>query len=153
MPPVACASDDALHVAKLAVNSPLPRAVYVVDENGRLLGTITDAHLAREVFQRLDPNLAFDADRPRSVAPVLQPAEEASLLRADSLAELGVRSLRDQDTLSQAMRVMYRSSMDELPVVNADGKLVGVVRALDILREWLEDILLVRLGDETESFY
>ncbi len=36
-PPVVHAGDDALHVAKLAVNAPLPRAVYVVDDQQRLL--------------------------------------------------------------------------------------------------------------------
>jgi Mg/Co/Ni transporter MgtE len=41
----------------------------------------------------------------------------------------------------------------EAPVVNDAGQLLGVIRALDILREWIEDTLLTQMGDETESFY
>jgi hypothetical protein len=30
---------------------------------------------------------------------------------------------------------------------------LGVIRTLDVLREWVEDTLLTQMGDETESFY
>jgi CBS domain-containing protein len=51
------------------------------------------------------------------------------------------------------MHALYRDGSDELPVVDDSGRLVGVIRALDILREWAEDALLMEFGDETESFY
>jgi CBS domain-containing protein len=63
------------------------------------------------------------------------------------------RALAEQTTVSAAMNELYRAQLDELPVVNDCGQLVGVIRALDILREWTEDTLLTKLGDETESFF
>lgn len=51
------------------------------------------------------------------------------------------------------MRELYRGNVDDLPIVDDNGQLIGVIRALDILREWVEDALLTELGDETESFY
>ncbi len=152
MPPVVRAGDDAIHVAKLAVSAPLPRAVYVVDEEGRYLGTIPDGRLAREVFVHLDPGL-FMETHPHAKTGLLRVAEDASTLTARSLIERGPRPIRDQETITGAMRVLYQTEHDELPVINRDKQLVGVIRALDILREWLEDTLLVQLGDETESFY
>jgi CBS domain-containing protein len=153
MPPVARAGDDVLHVAKLAVNAPLPRAVYVVDEDERLLGVISDARLGREVFAHLDSKLAFDPLNAHSMATLRRLGEDAATLTAGSLMEAGLKPLGEGETLAGAMRALYEAGRDELPVVNGEGRLVGVVRALDILREWIEDTLQVRLGDETESFY
>jgi len=152
MPPIARASDDVLHIAKLAVNAPLPRAVYIVGENDQYLGVIVDTDLAREVFGHLDPNLSFDPEWP-SLKTILRVSEDASELTALSLMSDGGPVLNEHDTLASAMRQLYRVNREELPVVNGVGKLVGVIRALDILREWVDDTLLMKFGDETESFY
>ncbi len=152
MPPVARANDDALHVAKLAVGASIPRAVYVVDESDRYLGTITDAHLAHEVFEHLDPSLYVEQHAHATTA-LFRLGEDASRLTARSLMKGGAQLIHDDATVADAMRVLYRTRLDELPVINRDDQLIGVVRALDILREWVEDTLLIELGDETESFY
>ena len=152
MPPVARAGDDALHVAKLAVGAPLPRAVYVADEDDRYLGTILDRSLALKIFEHLNPNLYF-YDHPHAMTGLFQLSEGASKLTARSLMRTGRRPMLEQETVADAMQVLHRSESDEQPVVNERGQLVGVIRALDILREWVEDTLLRQLGDETESFY
>ncbi len=152
MPPVARAGDDALHVAKLAVGASIPRAVYVLDEDDRYLGTITDAHLAHDVFEHLDPSLYLE-QHARATTALLRLSEDASRMTARSLMKSGPLTIHDDATLADAVSTIYRSGLDEIPVINREGQLVGVVRALDILREWVEDTLLVQLGDETESFY
>lgn len=152
MPPVARAGDDALHIAKLAVSASIPRAVYVVDEDDRYLGAITDANLTHAVFEHLDPGLYVE-QHARATTALFRLTEDASRLTARSLMKVGSPSLHDDATMTDALRALYRTGLDELPVINRDGQLVGVVRALDILREWVEDTLLVKLGDETESFY
>ncbi len=152
MPPVARMSDDVLHVAKLAVGASIPRAVYVVDEDERYLGTITDAHLAYEVFAHIEPSLYVEQHAHAKTA-LFRLSEDASRLSARSMMKGGSLSIRDDATVADAMHSLYRAGLDELPVVNGDLQLVGVVRSLDILREWVEDTLLVKLGDETESFY
>jgi CBS-domain-containing membrane protein len=152
MPPVVRAGDDALHVAKLAVGAPLPRAVYVVDEDDRYLGTILDGSLARQIFEHLNPSLYLDK-HPHAMTGLFQFTNDASKLTAESLMSAARRTMLDQETVAGAMHALHQSGSDELPVVNAEGQLVGVIRALDILREWVEDTLLVQLGDDTESFY
>jgi len=151
-PPIVHAHDDILHVAKLAVGAARSRAVYVVDEHGRYVGTITDRNLAREVFSRLDPGLYVN-EHAHAKLKISRLSEDATRLTAQSLITVRQRPLRALDTLAESMSVLYGADNDELPVVSETNHLVGVIRVHDILREWVEDTLLVRLGDETESFY
>jgi CBS domain-containing protein len=152
MPPVVRAGDDALHVAKLAVNASLPRAVYVVDERNRLLGTISDGDLARRIFEHVDPSCYLKNHRYPGTH-LLQLTESATTIKAASLMTDRPLTILDRETINAAMRELYRNEAGELPVVDDDGQLVGVIRALDIVREWTEDALLTQFGDETESFY
>jgi CBS domain-containing protein len=152
MPPVVRAGDDALHVTKLAVNAPLPRAVYVLDQRSRLLGTINDGDLARTIFEHIDPSCYLDVHRFPGTH-VLQLSESATTISAASLMNDQPLAISDQETVNTAMRRLYTTAVDELPIVDDNGQLVGVIRALDILREWAEDALLMQFGDETESFY
>jgi CBS domain-containing protein len=152
MPPVVRAGDDALHVAKLAVNAPLPRAVYVLDERDRLLGTINDGDLARRIFEHIDPGVYLDA-HPFPGTHLLRLRESATTINAGSLMNDRPRTISAQETVNTAMRELYQADVDELPVVDGSGRLVGVIRALDILRDWVEDALLMEFGDETGSFY
>jgi CBS domain-containing protein len=150
MPPVAHAGDDVLHVAKLAVASGIPHAVYIVNDEGRYLGVITDNKLAREVFEHLDPGL-YLAEHTRAKGRLLELTKEVAKLPAGSLVETK-RPLRGRQTLAEAITALYQTESEELPVVNEEGELLGVIRSLDILREWVEDLLLAH-GDETGSFY
>ena len=151
-PPVVREDDDALHVAKLAISASLPRAVYVVDESERLLGTIRDSDLARIIFEHIEPSFYLESHRYPGTH-VLQLTASATTMKASSLMTGEHVTISDGDTINRAMRELYRTQTDELPVVSEDGRLVGVIRALDILREWAEDALLTEFGDETESFY
>lgn len=153
LPPVVRTDDDALHVAKLAIAAAMPRAVYVVDEHNHYLGTITDKHLTREIFVRLQPALYLQAHARGVTTTLLRLEETAAALSAGSLMQAAPPPISDTETIIGAMRLLYKHDADELPVVNAASELVGVIRALDILREWTEDTLLVQLGDETDSFY
>lgn len=152
MPPVVRAGDDILHVAKLAVAAPLPHAVYVVDENNRYVGMIPEGRLEREIFEHLNPSLYLDR-HPHGTTGLFHLKENASNLKARALMDSKLRPLQDQETIAGAMRELHHTAKDELPVISADKQFVGIIRALDILREWVEDTLLVQLGDETESFY
>ena len=151
MPPVARAGDDILHVAKLAVALPSPRTVYVVDDEGCYLGAITESRLAQEVFAHLDPGLYADLHA-HAAAKLLQLGEDLAKSPASSLIEIKYLPLQARQTMADALRALYRADIDELPVINEDEQLLGVIRSLDILREWVEDLLLAQ-GDETGSFY
>jgi len=37
------------------------------------------------------------------------------------------------------MRILLSSHLDQVPVLDEKRQIVGVIRALDIVREWVED--------------
>jgi Mg/Co/Ni transporter MgtE len=152
MPPVVRAGDDLLHVAKLAVTTAMGDAIYVVDDDGRYLGSVSKGRLARRVFEQLDPSLFVD-EHPRATTELLHLGQSVTGLPAHSLIEAGPRPLRSRETIADAARALYQAKRSEAPVVNDAGQLLGVIRTLDVLREWIEDTLITRMGDETESFY
>ncbi|HEY6401301.1 MAG TPA: CBS domain-containing protein [Blastocatellia bacterium] len=152
MPPVVRASDDLLHVAKVAAATALGDAVCVVDDDDRYLGAVNNDRLARKVFEQLDPGL-FVKEHSRATIGLLHLGRSVVGLPASSLTEPGSKPLRGRDTVADAMRALYQAKRSEAPVVNDTGRLLGVIRALDILREGVEDTLLTQMGDETESFY
>jgi Mg/Co/Ni transporter MgtE len=152
MPPVVRASDDLLHVAKVAVATALGEAVYVVDDDDRYLGAVSKDRLARRVFEQLDPGL-FVKEHSRATTGLLHLGQNVAGLPAHTLIEQAFKPLRGRDSVADAMRALYQAKRSEAPVVNDTGQLLGVIRALDIMREWVEDTLLTQMGDETESFY
>jgi two-component system sensor histidine kinase KdpD len=133
MPAIVRLDDDVLDIAKLAAVFPFPRMIYVVDESGQLLGTIPVGHLAHAVFDLLDNSNR--ADRKTT---------------SESLMTRGSVTISDQETIGQAMRILYFSQQAELPVLDTKGELVGVIREVEIVREWVEDTLDTKFGDETE---
>jgi Mg/Co/Ni transporter MgtE len=152
MPPVVRAGDDLLHVAKLAVATALGDAVYIVDDDDRYLGAVSNDGLARKVFEHLDPGL-FVEGHARAMTGLLDLGRNVTGLPARSLIEPGPQPLHSRETIAGAMRALYQAKRDEAPVVNDAGHLLGVIRTIDVLREWVEDTLLIQMGDETESFY
>lgn len=152
MPPVVRADDDLLHVVKLATATTLGDAVYIVNDDNLYLGTVNNERLARKVFEQLDPGL-FVIEHARATTGLLNLGRSVTGLPAQSLIEPGPKPLRDRDTVADAMRALYQAKKGEIPVVNNAGQLLGVIRSIDVLREWVEDTLLTQMGDETESFY
>jgi CBS domain-containing protein len=152
MPPTVRASDDLMHIAKLAVTTALGDAVYVVDDDDRYLGAVSNARLARRVFEKLDPGLFVEAHA-RATTELSSLGRDVTGLLAHSLIEAEPRPLLGRETVADAMRALYQAKRGEAPVVNDAGQLLGVIRTLDVLREWVEDTLLTQMGDETESFY
>ena len=152
MPPTVSAADDTLHLAKAALNPTMARTIYVVDKDNYLLGAIFTSELTQKVFERLNPSLYLES-HPTKVRRFLQLNANATTLTARSLMEEQPRTLPEHATVIEAMNELYLAQLEELPVVNNRGQLVGIIRALDILREWTEDTLLTKLGDETESFF
>jgi Mg/Co/Ni transporter MgtE len=152
MPLVVRANDDLLHVAKVAVATALGYAVYVVDDDDRYIGAVSNDRLARRVFEQLDPSL-FVKEHSRATTGLLHLGQSVAGLPAHTLIERDSNPLRGRDTITDAMRALYHAKKGEAPVVNDTMQLLGVIRAIDVLREWVEDTLLTQMGDETESFY
>ena len=94
--------------------------VVPVTENGRLTGMVTDRDIAiRVVAEGKDPQ-----------STTVQEVASKNLVTLDP----------EQD-LDEALRLMAQHQVRRLPVVEEDGRLVGVVAQADVARE----------GDDTKT--
>jgi arabinose-5-phosphate isomerase len=106
-------------------------AVMLVDDRGTLRGLFTDSDLARLIEQRRESDL----DLPIRAVMTREPATVA----------LGSRS-------HEAMELMRRRKLSELPVVDADGRPVGILDITDLLGvAGLEQVEPEQSGNRTEG--
>jgi CBS domain-containing protein len=87
-------------------------SVFVTDREGRLLGVLTE----RDIFAQL---VGTDAD-------LSAPVEERMNRQP--------RTLRLEETVRQAMALMQTGRYRNIPIIDDEGRLVGVVRPVDVLR-------------------
>lgn len=91
-------------------------SVFVTDAEGRLAGVLTE----RDIFGRLvGPDVAAGVD-------IDVPVEE--------FMTTSPRTLRLEHTVRDALELMQTGRYRNIPVVDEDRRLVGVVRQVDILK-------------------
>jgi CBS domain-containing protein len=91
-------------------------SVFVTDADGRLAGVLTE----RDIFGRLvGPDVAAGVD-------VEAPVE--AFMTADP------RTLRLEQTVGDALALMQTAKYRNVPVIDDDHRLVGVVRQVDVLK-------------------
>jgi CBS domain-containing protein len=95
-------------------------SVFVTDEDGRLLGVLTE----RDIFGRLvGPDVAAGVDVDATV---------------ETLMTTSPHTLRLEQTVRDALVLMQEGLYRNVPVVDDDHRLVGVVRQVDILKFFAE---------------
>ena len=115
--PPTCDASASAQAAGEALARPEVRAVFVVD-GGRLVGVVTRKTLVREVVARgLDPK-----------------ATELRRIAEEPLATLQA----DQD-LEEAFLFLEEQELERVPVIEGDGRLVGVLSRAVVQRRLAED--------------
>ena len=100
--------------------------VPVVDDQNRLVGTITDRDITvRVVAEGKDPQSTTVSE----------------------VASQDLVTVDPQQDLDEALRLMAQHQVRRLPVVEEDGKLVGIVAQADVAREGQD----ARTGDVVEQ--
>jgi len=95
-------------------------SVFITDADGRLLGVLTE----RDVFGRLvGPDVAAAVDVDASV---------------ESLMTTDPHTLHMGQTVKDALVLMQQGRYRNVPVIDDEHKLVGVVRQVDILQFFAE---------------
>ncbi|MCA9921388.1 MAG: DUF190 domain-containing protein, partial [Anaerolineales bacterium] len=108
------------------------RSLAVVDEDGRLLGIITDGDLLQRagLAARLGLVENLDAARVQTQLSTLRERLET----AGDIISQPVTSVFAGDKLRLAMTRMVENDLKRLPVVNENKQLVGWISRVDILR-------------------
>jgi CBS domain-containing protein len=105
-------------------------AFPVIDDDGKVVGVVSEADLlAREALADDQAGLAG------AVAGLLhhnQHAKAGALTAGDLMTHPAV-TVRPEDTVEHAARMMYTLQVKRLPVVDAGGHLIGIVSRSDVL--------------------
>jgi CBS domain-containing protein len=109
------------------------KAMPVSDSSGRVVGILTDEDLLERagIQQRL--SVAMRMDR-AEIEQELRALEDLPRTVEDVMSHPAV-TVMDSDNLGTATTQMAKAGLKRLPVVNKDGKLVGMLSRLDVLRE------------------
>jgi CBS domain-containing protein len=111
------------------------RTLPVVDENGRVIGILTDGDLLKRAKL-----LAISAQRELTQAEVRQ---ELDQIRQSGPAVGDIMTpkpvtVTPETTIAQAINLMVERDVKRLPVVDDSGKLMGMVSRVDVLRALAE---------------
>ena len=116
-------------------NANMPN-MPVVDEDGKLTGFISEKDLIRAAlpgyFEMLH-STSFIPDMNQLSKKLNQIADEP----IEKFVRTTVMSVTDDDDDLQAADLIIRKGIKNVPVVDADGRLVGRVRRIDLLRHFL----------------
>jgi CBS domain-containing protein len=108
-------------------------AFPVLDDDNRVVGVVSEADLlAKEALEHRIPS---EHRAPSLVAGILHGRERAKAAAATP-ADLMTRppvTIGPRETASHAARLMYSRKVKRLPVVDDDGRLIGIVSRADVL--------------------
>ncbi|MEJ8655580.1 CBS domain-containing protein [Streptomyces sp. MS1.AVA.4] len=109
-------------------------AVPVVDEEGHPLGVVSEADLLRKAA-----GLSSPEGRPArlGLVPLDRTPAEAETETAQTMMTSPAITARAAWSLVEAARTMDRNHVKRLPVVDAAGRIVGIVSRCDLLRPFL----------------
>jgi CBS domain-containing protein len=107
------------------VSTRLNRAV-VVDEQQRVVGLVTDAELVRRLGEQ--PGIVTRLMRHAATVPLMPDVKVTDLMITD------VVTTRPEVTIEVAMRDMLAHKHKVLPVVDTEGRLIGIADRFDLLQ-------------------
>ena len=102
-------------------------AFPVLDDDQKVIGIVSEADLLAKA--------ALNADRGGAITAMVhhKELEKADGVTARDLMTSNVVTVKPDDTVEQAARLMYHLQVKRLPVVDAGGCLVGIVSRADLL--------------------
>ncbi len=110
--PIACVTDSVKEMLEKTGHIKRHGAVMVVDKKGRLAGIITDADIRRLMTKK---------------------GQGVFELKTADIMTAGCKKIRADALASEATAIFHKYRIDELPVVDADDKPVGLIDVQDIL--------------------
>ncbi len=115
-------------------------AVPVVDDSGKVIGIVSEADLLHKMqYSGLEPHVHLLERKQRRVARAKADSDEARDLMTSPALTV------DSDTpLPAVAKMMDEERVKRLPVVDEQGRLVGIVSRRDLLRVYLRDDAAIR---------
>lgn len=106
------------------LSNPRSRKAYVIDEQGKYLGTVSTETVLRLMGYRLGVREYGAMSFIRFLRDILKE-------RADEVMVKG-RTVNRSTKLSAAMKIMIEDHLNDLPVVDDEGRLIGELVSLEL---------------------
>ena len=121
-------------------------ALPVVDRDGHLTGIVSEADLLLK--EECDPESAAEHHLIGFGRRKIERAKAAGSLAAQLMTTPAV-TVGPDATLHEAARLMHERNVKHLPVIDLDGKVIGIVSRADLLKVFLRSDLEI-LGEVTK---
>lgn len=122
---------------QVLLDNPYTRKVYVIDDDGKLLGAISSLNILRISAARYKV-------RKEGFWPFVRYLKDIFMDDVGKLMKSDTPINKDQ-TLKEAVRIMLKTGQTDIPVVDDDGILLGELRGMEIMRLTLG---AVKKGDD-----
>jgi CBS domain-containing protein/predicted transcriptional regulator len=124
--PIIVAKDTQLwEVIEKILSEPRTRSAYVVDENGKLVGMVSLRQLLQAIGVSISISQSMKGHRDQVNGNVNFSIEERMFLP---------QMVHEDDTLLGALEMMISSEMEDLPVVDDHGVLIGELNGFEVLQ-------------------
>jgi acetoin utilization protein AcuB len=126
--PVTMLPSTSLFEAQERMREKNVRQIPVISENGNLVGILSDRDIRGAVL-------------PVGMIPGFTAEEAEKFLKATPVEKAMTRKVVTAtltDTLEDAIELLYTFKVNALPVVDGDGKVVGVISRTDVLQAFIE---------------
>lgn len=130
--PVCCLPNDLVSVAARVMRREGVGAVPVIndEQQKQLIGIVTDRDLAiKVVAESRDPNHAMVQDVMASTIVVC----------------------REREDLSSAIKAMEEHQIRQVPVIDDDGRIVGIISQADVATRWHEPLQAAEMLEEISA--
>ncbi len=127
---ITVSKDTPFEVIAAALRSYRVSAFPVLDEESQVIGVVSESDLLAKLALGNG-----DDGMPGMITGILrhQQLKKAHAVTATALMTSPAYTVRPEDTVEQAARIMYLRNVKRLPVVDADGRLAGIVSRADVL--------------------
>jgi len=106
---------------------PCARDVYVIDEDNKIVGHLSHIRLAQSVLIEHRP-----------VHTRRQLIERIVGGRVDELMDPETYLARPDEHLDEVLSRQLSKQLEDLPVIDYDGRLLGAINLSEVLRSWCE---------------
>ena len=127
---ITCRKSDSLLFALTMLNKNKIARLVVTDNNGRPIGIISyDTFLRNSRYFKLEQ---------QNTREYLLPKDSAKELLVSDLVGNELLTVKSNDDLAKAARLMVEYNISGIPIVDENGNLEGVISATDVIRAYHE---------------
>ncbi|WP_019178622.1 CBS domain-containing protein [Methanomassiliicoccus luminyensis] len=118
--------DDIRHAIDRMLENPMSRTVYVMNDKGKYVGVLNAESILKYLVVQARVEKLGTMVSHRFLMEAL--AEEVEDIMVSA------RTVKQSDSLSHALAIMFEDHMDGLPVVDDSGLLVGELSCLELFK-------------------